>query len=121
MLIKDFYKVVEVAVDELNIVAAISLNKNHEVYKGHFPDQPVVPGVIQLQIIKEILENHMEKKLLMSNLIQVKYLIPILPGNYPQLLVSISKKNTDEKSIRIDAFIGIDDVVFSKAKLAFKF
>ena len=121
MLIKDFYKVVEVVIDKLIIVATINLNTNHEVYKGHFPNQPIVPGVIQLQIIKEILENHIEKKLLMSDLIQVKYLIPIVPGNYPQILISISQKNIDEKSIRIDASIGIDDIVFTKAKLTFKF
>ena len=29
--------------DKENIKAIIDLNKNHEVYKGHFPNNPVVP------------------------------------------------------------------------------
>ena len=86
MLIKEFYKIISLSSDEFGINSTIKLNQDHEVYKGHFPEQPIVPGVIQLQIVKEILESHLQKKLFMGNVIQVKYLIPITPLEWMELV-----------------------------------
>ena len=33
-------------------VIDVELNPQHPVYKGHFPDMPVAPGVCNIQIIR---------------------------------------------------------------------
>jgi 3-hydroxyacyl-[acyl-carrier-protein] dehydratase len=119
MLIKDFYKVNEVSFNGSGIDATINLNPDHEVYKGHFPEQPVVPGVIQLQIVKELLEEVLQAKLLMNNIIQVKYLIPITPNENPTLDFSITNKVIDGNRIKSNITIGINDVTFTKARIEF--
>jgi len=119
MLIKDFYKVNEVNFNGSGIDATINLNPDHEVYKGHFPEQPVVPGVIQLQIVKELLEEVLQAKLLMNNIIQVKYLIPITPNENPTLDFSITNKVIDGNRIKSNITIGINDVTFTKARIEF--
>ena len=119
MLLQDFYKIIDITSDELEVNATIKLNPNHEVYKGHFPKQPVVPGVIQLQIIKEILENHLDKKLFMGNVSQVKYLIPITPEKNTELNISVSHKNDEEGNIKTNVLISFDETVFTKAKITF--
>jgi len=56
MLLPDFYHIIHLEQSDKQLSAQIRLNPNHEVYRGHFPQQAVVPGVVQLQIVKELLE-----------------------------------------------------------------
>ena len=119
MLIKDFYTINELTFNGSGIDATIKLNPNHVVYLGHFPEQPVVPGVIQLQIVKELLEEVMQAKLMMDNIIQVKYLIPITPNENPVLVFSIMNKTIDENTIKSTITVGDNDKVFTKARISF--
>jgi len=119
MLIKEFYKIANLSSDDSGIIATIKLNPDHEVYKGHFPTQPVVPGVIQLQIIKEILEEVLEAKLFMGKVTQVKYLIPITPTENPELTFTITNKKTDSNNLKSTVSIGFSDDIFTKAKIEF--
>lgn len=119
MLIKDFYKINNLTSKETEIIARIKLNPNHEVYKGHFPGQAVVPGVIQLQIVKEILENHLSKNLFMSNITQVKYLNPITPVEVPELNISITYKNDNAGILKTNVLISFDEIIYTKARISF--
>ncbi len=119
MLIKNFYTINDLTFNGSGIDATIKLNPNHEVYLGHFPEQPVVPGVIQLQIAKELLEEVMQAKLFMNNITQVKYLIPITPNKNPELAFSILNKAIDDNTIKSTITISYNDVIFTKARISF--
>lgn len=119
MLIKDFYKIINLTSTDSGLEATISLNPNHEVYKGHFPDQPIVPGVIQLQIINELMEKHIDKELFMGSIQRVKYIVPIIPANTPQLDFTFTNNSTGENKIKSTVLIGYRDRVFTKVKLEF--
>ncbi len=121
MLLQDFYKITNLTSIEMGINATIKLNPNHEVYKGHFPGQAVVPGVIQLQIVKEILENHLDKELFMGSVSQVKYLIPITPEEINELNISISYKNNEEGNLKTSVLVSFGNAIFTKAKITFSF
>jgi 3-hydroxymyristoyl/3-hydroxydecanoyl-(acyl carrier protein) dehydratase len=56
MLLNSFYTL-EAAPETTptRVQATIRLNPDHAIFAGHFPGQPVVPGVCMLQIIKELL------------------------------------------------------------------
>ena len=57
MLLENFYKIIHIKEREDGKQAIeIELNPGHVLYQGHFPGQPVVPGVCTLQIIKESAE-----------------------------------------------------------------
>ncbi len=38
------------------ISAMLDINKDCDIFKGHFPGHPVVPGACMLQIVKDVLE-----------------------------------------------------------------
>lgn len=116
MLIEDFYKVENTEVAEDEIIAHIELNKTHQVYKGHFPGQAVVPGVIQLQIIKEIFEDGLQEKFQLHYVVFAKYLRLITPETSGQLDIIIRHKKTGEDVYQINALIGSGDIVFTKLK-----
>lgn len=98
-LINDFFKVLETSIGELGFSTTIKLNPEHVVYAGHFPGHPVTPGVIQLQIVHELLENHFDKKLRLSEMPNCKFLKIINPKETLQLVVHIEFKRIDDELI----------------------
>lgn len=121
MLIKDFYKIEELQFVESGFKATVKLNPKHDVYKGHFPEQPVVPGVIQLQIVKELVEEVTQLKLMMTEVMQVKYLIPVIPDKNARLTFTVTNTAIAENQIKSNIVIGFDDSIFTKAKIIFSF
>jgi len=93
MLLKDFYKIEElVTVDDTTSVT-ITINKKHDVFQGHFPNNPVMPGVCMMQIIKEITEEVTEATLFMEKCSNVKFMALINPeiNNVLKLVLNISE------------------------------
>ena len=62
-ILTDFYTLQSYDKNEKSFVANIILNKDHEIFKGHFPGNPVTPGVCMMQIVKELTEEFTGKKL----------------------------------------------------------
>ena len=118
MLIPDFYTVVDFQVTENQVNAQIRLNPEHEVYKGHFPGQPVVPGVIQLQMIKELMEKALNQKLLLNQMVFAKYLMMIVPGTSPVINLKITYSIKETTRV-FTAVIKDDRFVFTKVKGSF--
>ena|SRR5690606_14246200 len=69
--------------------AMITINKDHEVFKGHFPGNPVTPGVCMMHIIKGITELVVEKKLFMQSSSNIKFLAVINPEKTPDLTIDL--------------------------------
>jgi 3-hydroxyacyl-[acyl-carrier-protein] dehydratase len=115
MLIKDFYEITEFRFTENQVLAKISLNPDHEVYEGHFPEQPVVPGVIQLQIVKELLEKAVDQKLTLNEMAFSKFLNMIVPQNSSTLAVLI-EFNLKENYYSFSAVIKNEEIIFTKGK-----
>ena len=95
MLLKDFYKVNDLVIAEDLATASITINKNHDVFKGHFPGNPVTPGVCMMQIIKELTEQVVQKKLFMESASNVKFMAIINPENTPDLDLTLDILKTD--------------------------
>ena len=90
MLIKDYYTIENVLKQDDGIVRFnISLNADCPVYKGHFPGEPVSPGVCNIQMIKECAEQVAGKSLLLNNLQQCRLTTLVTPLAHPQVEVKI--------------------------------
>lgn len=119
MLIRDFYKKIIGNQEDNSITCSIKLNPDHQVYKGHFPQQAVVPGVIQLQIAKELLEENLKLKLMMDDISQVKYLKPIIPEQNSELIFEITIKDKNESAVKANISVTAEETIFTKAKINF--
>lgn len=82
--------------NESGFTTTIQLNTNHIIYSGHFPDQPVTPGVIQMQIVHELLENHFSRKLKLITMPGCKFLKILNPNKASQIDVVIVVNRIDE-------------------------
>ncbi len=56
------------------ITFVVLLNKEHAVFSGHFPGNPILPGVCTVQIIRELLEVKLGKAFRLVRAGNIKYL-----------------------------------------------
>jgi len=91
MLIKDFYTIQKTTVIDANtIYVNIHLNKDHDVFNGHFPGNPVTPGVCMIQTIKELTENYVRSTLFLQNISNIKFTALINPNVNAELVLELS-------------------------------
>ncbi len=56
MLCENLYRIVTL-IQESNIIRAeLEIDSAHEIFKGHFPSMPILPGVCMVQCIKELID-----------------------------------------------------------------
>ena len=96
MQLKNFYKVNSLAVADDKATANITINKDHDIFKGHFPDNPVTPGVCMMQIIKELTEQVVNEKLFMQSSSNIKFMAIINPEINPDLDLILDISKTEE-------------------------
>lgn len=89
MLIEGLYTVDELKKTDTEITAKITLNANHEIFEGHFPGNPIMPGVCMMQIIKEMTERVLKKELILQTSTNIKFMAKINPETHPNLLINI--------------------------------
>src|SRR5690606_40023315 len=79
-LLPDFYHVEHIRSLSNNVyVAEVRLNPTHPIFDGHFPDNPVAPGVCMMQIVKELTETVEQKILFLVRASNVKFTALINP------------------------------------------
>lgn len=122
MLLKNFYTLVEIDTrDKDNITAIVDLNKDHEIYNGHFPDNPVVPGVCLTQLIKEVMENVKACELMLVYADNIKFMAVVNPQKNSRLQIDLKIKSDEaEELIKVNSVTHFNDQVFYKFKGNFK-
>lgn len=122
MLLKDFYTIIEIdTADKENIKTVVKLNKNHEIYQGHFPNNPVVPGVCLTQLIKEVMENIEAKELKLVYADNIKFMAVVNPEINNILQIDLKIKHDDEQNIiKVNSVTHYKEQVFYKFKGNFK-
>lgn len=117
LLLDDLYKIVEFSSTPDTITAVISLSSDHKIFEGHFPDAPVTPGVVQLQIVKELLEKHLGKDLRMKIMRTCKFIQVLDPRETPEININI--KYTQNELLEISASGSYQDITFFKAQVSY--
>lgn len=114
----NYYNFLAVEKNEQTISATLSLNAAHDLFKGHFPDNPILPGVCQLQLITELAENSLAKKLLLSEAASMKFIAVINPITTPQFSIKADYLHSAD-ILTVKAHLFSNDIIFSKFNLTF--
>ena len=95
MLINDFFFIENKQETENELIYSISLNEKHKIYKGHFPNQPIAPGVVLAQIVKELCQNHLNRELKMKSSRNMKFLNVLDPTKNKNVDIKIILKQSE--------------------------
>jgi 3-hydroxyacyl-[acyl-carrier-protein] dehydratase len=106
-------------VTEADIIKAdITLDPLHKIFEAHFPGRPVLPGVYMMQMVKEVAEAWIDKKIRLVLGQDLKFLSVINPQDNPMIQIELMISTEGEK-IRIVAQLLSNAVVFFKFKGVF--
>lgn len=119
MLIQGLYNITAFDNKSSVISADIHLNKDHDIFKGHFPGNPVMPGVCMIQIIKEITESALDKDLFLSVSSNIKFMAIINPEFNPDLNIKIEYTEEDGL-VKVKNTTSFEDTVALKLNATFK-
>ncbi|HLT52134.1 MAG TPA: hypothetical protein VKZ93_09250 [Arenibacter sp.] len=119
MLIKGLYNTEAFNKTDGGLIAHIRIDPEHEVFKGHFPGKPVMPGVCMIQIIKELTERALGKELFLSVASNVKFMAIINPETDPELLLELAISGEDNL-IKVRNTTSFGDTIALKLSATFK-
>lgn len=120
MLLNDFFTIRDTESSATEIWAELLINSNHKIFEGHFPNQPVVPGVCMMQMIKEILELIIGKETNLLQAADMKFLAVINPQENNLIHASIKYATDEAGVINIVASLFKDELVHFKFKGKFQ-
>ena len=95
------------------IQAVVELKPDHAIFKGHFPGQPVLPGVCMMQIIAEIFGLYSKQSFRITSAPMIKFLHMIDPGKNPLIHLEIKFESNDSKTI-VSGKIFFETEIFMK-------
>ncbi|MGA3012742.1 MAG: 3-hydroxylacyl-ACP dehydratase [Bacteroidales bacterium] len=126
MLLKDFYTLVDRTGPAEEISASgghseryrfrINLNPSHPVYEGHFSGNPVVPGVCQIQMIKELFCLIKGREMLLKQAENIKFLSLMVPIANSIINADITLRETEDGGVQVNATLIDGEIVFIKFK-----
>ncbi len=96
MLIENLYQFENLSEDGDKITSDVIVNANSSIFEGHFPNQPITPGVMQLDLVKGILESATNKSYSLENLNRCKFLAIWDPSEMPKIKVELTLKEIEE-------------------------
>lgn len=96
MILKDFYEVSDTSHKDGLQYTSLKINKDHEIYKGHFPGRPVTPGVVLMQLFKEEAARVFNKKLELARADNVKFTSVFDPNQSNLLMLESQLEETGD-------------------------
>ncbi|MBQ7395490.1 MAG: 3-hydroxyacyl-ACP dehydratase FabZ [Lentisphaeria bacterium] len=104
-------------IDENDWVGIKNVTMNEEFFNGHFPNHPIMPGVLQLEAMKQLAELAVREKIAtadtpfirIAKIAKVKFRRPALPGDRLKITVEITsvEGNTAEISAKTESAGGV--------------
>ena len=89
--------------------ATVRLLPESPIYKAHFPEYPITPGVTLLQIALEL----MGKKLVGAK--EIKFVAPVLPGDRTEIRFEWEFKDENTVSVSI---LSMDGTQYARMSLS---
>ncbi len=110
--------------DTKRIVGIKNLTFNEPFFQGHFPNKPIMPGVLQLEAMAQVGGLLLGKKTGLRGLVplflaadKVRFRKMLQPGD--QMRIEIEMTNERGKTARIKGQVLVDGQVASEAELLF--
>lgn len=93
----------------------VAIDPRHEIFRGHFPGRPVLPGVCTLRIVRNCLETVLGHGVRYETIRNCKFSSMIVPGDGP---VSVSL-TVDGEGNAFQASVGVGERAVLKLKATY--
>jgi len=116
MLLNDFFTIGKIETTDTEVKAELVINPGHKIFEGHFPGQPVVPGVCMMEMVKEILEQVTSKKTNLVKAHEMKFLAVIDPSRNNLISTKLKYTVGEDGSLNVLASFFKEDLMHFRFK-----
>lgn len=113
MLKDSFYTIASISHQDNTILAELQFMSEHDIFAGHFPGQPVVPGACMLQIVREVLSDNLNAPYRLKTASNLKFIAPVDPRMVDEAELKLTYK-TVEIGLQVTAVLNTNGVVCFK-------
>lgn len=98
----------------------IKFNPDSLIYRAHFPEQPITPGVCIIRIASELLQKFVGGQLSLCEVSNAKFLAIIDPRKEEIITVSFSKLTEVPDGLKVSVTFTNGETIFTKLSLVFR-
>ena len=119
MPLNSVYKISDPTLTIDSFTASISFDPRHEVFSGHFPGQPVVPGVVLVRIVRDVVSQITGRTISLQQAPNIKFLNIIDPGEMQNLSLKGTLQQDEESNLAVNASLSSGETIFFRFKGTF--
>jgi 3-hydroxyacyl-[acyl-carrier-protein] dehydratase len=117
----DLYFIKSSQTESVNkLTVKVEIKREHPIFTGHFPGNPILPGVCTIQILKELVAEHLGKKVSLLKAVNIKYLSFINPDMTNLIDFNIELKEMENGYLSCNTTINHENTIFCTFKGEFK-
>lgn len=106
MRLKDnYYQLAAVHMGNGHGMFHLLLNPDCDVYQGHFPDNPVCPGVFHIGMLKDCVRILTGRKVFVSSIKQCRLTSVATPAACPELKLTVGLQPTEDGGYDVAALL----------------
>ena len=102
-------------IDETGVTADVIFDTRFIGFSGHFPDTPVLPGVVMIQLMIMMCERAVGQSLRLADIREAKFTEPVLPEE--KITVSLTPPEESNDGIRAKGIFHKQEKVAARVSL----
>lgn len=100
-LIDNMYDVADMTVDGRHCTATVTLRPDCDIYRAHFPGQPVTPGVCIIGMATELASSAFGTSMRLRVVRNAKFIAVIDPHATPAVIYDITARDSDDMQLTV--------------------
>lgn len=102
-------------------VAKVELERNHPIYRAHFPGNPITPGVCIVQMVGEMIADQLGvDSVCLQKVVNLKFISPISPIAEPVIDFTFSSIEWQDGEVKTKGTITAKSRVMTKFSIVYK-
>lgn len=102
------------------LVATFCFAPENKIFDGHFPGNPILPGICQLEMVKYMIERIFACKCQLQQASSIKFFQPVLPEQEFTFVVSCKQQDGELLDIKCKGTVGQNNAKSTEIKARYK-